>query len=111
MPDRSKGMGQRKCSLWSSRLGFGRATNDPTWKMLLFRNLPEKQAGRLDRNLSRDHGGDEDRHSVIPIYLEITRKYRKKTYLALIKWQTLLSSSDEILFGRLTTPDSIQIDF
>jgi hypothetical protein len=30
MPDRSKGMGQMKCSLWSSRLGVGYWANNPT---------------------------------------------------------------------------------
>jgi hypothetical protein len=30
MPDRSKGRGQTKCSLWSSRLVVGRGANDPT---------------------------------------------------------------------------------
>jgi hypothetical protein len=46
-----------------------------------------------------------------PIYFGFTGKYIKKTYLAIIKWLSMLSCLDEVLFGLLTTPDLIQIYF
>jgi hypothetical protein len=55
MPENLKGMGQKKCSLWSSRLEVGRGTNDP---------IPEKCAVTKP---PKSHGGGQDPHRFVAL--------------------------------------------
>jgi hypothetical protein len=57
MPDRTKAMGQTKCRPWSSRLGVGRGSNNPTPEKSTVTKPPEP--------MEEDHGGGQDQHRVV----------------------------------------------
>jgi hypothetical protein len=58
MPERSKGRGQTKCTLWSSRLGVGLGANNSTPERSTVTKLPEP--------MEEDHGRGQDPHRVVP---------------------------------------------